>query len=322
MRVLLLVMAEQRVILDGLYQAIQNFCDFCEIVKLSSSEQSSLHKVFKKYNPLDYDRVVIFSRLKKLSGQECFLRYIPGLVFIEHDACQNYMPSSKYFGRYIDFYKKLPSVKLLVSSYSVAEEFCKEGLDAVFVPKGYDESLLRNTHSHRDIEMAFVGSTKSKVYLERANFLGMLKKRVDLEVVRTESGFEYLEMLNRIKVFVSADIGMNEYMIKNFEAMACGCVLLAYKQGKEEDALGFRDGENIVLYTDVSDAELKLNILLENPRLAADISKAGQKFVEENYTFTKIGERLAKAICGEVRSVPKMSALRKAFTLFRYGIKF
>ncbi len=34
-------------------------------------------------------------------------------------------------------------------------------------------------------------------------------------------GEEYCATLNRIRFFVSADVGMGEYMIKSFEAMAC-----------------------------------------------------------------------------------------------------
>ena len=67
-------------------------------------------------------------------------------------------------------------------------------------------------------------------------------------------------MLNRIRFFVSADIGMGEYMIKNFEAMACGCVLLAYDQGElENEALGFIDMHNIVLYRRLDELRDKLS---------------------------------------------------------------
>jgi hypothetical protein len=105
-----------------------------------------------------YDRIVFFLRFKQEIRQAGFIRSIPNLVILEHDAYQNYIPG----------------------------------------------------------------------------------------------GEEYCATLNRIRFFVSADVGMGEYMIKNFEAMACGCVLLAFDQGAAENqALGFKGMVNVVFYKDI-----------------------------------------------------------------------
>ncbi len=58
-------------------------------------------------------------------------------------------------------------------------------------------------------------------------------------------------------------------MIKNFEAMACGCVLLAFDQGAaENEALGFKDMVNVVFYKDIPQLQQKLSQLRANPQLA------------------------------------------------------
>jgi spore maturation protein CgeB len=115
---------------------------------------------------------------------------------------------------------------------------------------------------------------------------------------------------------------MGEYMIKNFEAMACGCVLLAWSQGEEEDsALGFEDGKNVMLYRSAEEAVEKINRLKANPELAERIAYAGQTFVEQNYTFARVGRDLARAIEQPMRPWPGVSALQRMWVRLRYGLK-
>jgi hypothetical protein len=46
----------------------------------------------------------------------------------------------------------------------------------------------------------------------------------------------------------SVDMNMDKYVIKNFEAIPCGCLLFAYDQGTNENrVLCFVDMQNIVL---------------------------------------------------------------------------
>lgn len=240
MKIMLLVMDEQRVILDRLYAVVRENCDDCTIYRLSKPQQMKLGKFLASVNYEDFDRVVIFSRVKRLAPQLSVLKCIPGLIFLEHDAYQNYMPESKYQGVYSRLYRRLPSCRALVSGAVVARRMQAENIDAVFVSKGYDEQMLRNTDSVRDIPIGFLGSLKSTEYAQRKALLESLVQRTGMLVTRTQSGREYLETLNRIKIFVSADLGMGEFMIKNFEAMACGCVLLAWSQARKIDCWALR----------------------------------------------------------------------------------
>lgn len=222
-----------------------------------------------------YDRILFFLRFKKEMRQVRFIRSVPNLVILEHDAYQNYIPC-KYTGKFSAHYRRLPWARVISSGHTVSERLRQEGFDAVFVPKGYDQTLLHDLGLARDIELGFVGSTGSVAYSGRKALLDELGGVENLLVTKTKSGEEYLRTLNRIRFFVSADVGMGEYMIKNFEAMACGCVLLAYDQGeRENEALGFRDMENIVLYRSVADIQEKLAILRLDTALAERIARSG-----------------------------------------------
>lgn len=307
MKILFLVQKEQRIILDRFYDAIGAHCDM-DIRWLTSAEQDNLKRYFKQHvDTANYDRIMLFLRFKKEIRQVAFIKTIPNLVFLEHDAYQNYI-DCKYKNKFSKHYKRLPWARILTSGAVVTNRLKAEGYDAVFVPKGYDQQLLYDMNLQRDIELGFVGSIRSATYSQRKEFLEQLAEQEDMLITRTKSGEEYLQTLNRIQFFVSADIGMGEYMIKNFEAMACGCVLFAYDQGQEEnEAIGFKDMHNVVLYKDITSLKNKLAVLRKDTELATAIAKNGQKLAEGNYTFAQQGKAVVDALYEPLRNRVNLS---------------
>jgi glycosyltransferase involved in cell wall biosynthesis len=88
---------------------------------------------------------------------------------------------------------------------------------------------------------------------------------------------------------------MGEYMIKNFEAMACGCVLLAYDQGEEENrALGLVDMHNVVLYDSIPVLQAKLRQLRDDPALAARIADNGRELATSRFSFAQVGRSIVE----------------------------
>ncbi|WP_226504254.1 glycosyltransferase [Pseudomonas sp. MWU16-30317] len=321
MRVMLLVMDEQRVLLDRLYDIVRQHCDECVIQRLSKAQQMNLGAFLASVHHQDFDRVVIFSRVKRLARQRRVLQCVPGLVFLEHDAYQNYMPDSKYQHTYSRLYSQLPACRALLSGAVVVQRMQAEGIDAVFVSKGYDEQMLHDLGRERDIPVGFLGSLKSKEYAQRKALLESLASKTGMLVTRTQSGDEYLQTLNRIKVFVSADIGMGEFMIKNFEAMACGCVLLAWSQGEEDHLLGFEDMHNVVFYRSEAEALEKLALLQSDPLLAERIAANGEAFAREHYSFARVGRDLATAIQAPMRAWQAPGWLTRQWVRWRYGLQ-
>lgn len=303
MRILFLVQKEQRVILDHLYDSIARHATSCDTRWLDSAQQADLQRYFRDHvQTASYDRIILFLRFKKEMRQWRFIRTIPNLVILEHDAYQNYIPN-KYQGKYARHYHRMPWVRVLCSGAHVTQRLQQEGIDAVFIPKGYDDTLIHNhrplhdPQAERPVELGFVGSLKSGVYQQRKQFLEQLASLEQMEIVRTQSGADYVDKLNSIRFFASADIGMGEYMIKNFEAMAAGCVLLAWRQGNgEEEALGLHDMHNIVLYSSLAECRAKLAQLRADPALAVRIATAGQALVEQQYSFAMLGRKIVEAL--------------------------
>jgi len=312
LNVLFLVQAEQRAILDRLYDGIAQACDSCDIRWLSSDEQANLQRYFSEHVEVSrYDRILFFLRFKKEMRQWRFIRSLPNLVILEHDAYQNYIPC-KYTGKFSAHYRRMPWVRVISSGAQVSQRLRDEGFDACFVPKGYDQALLSYQGRERDIELAFVGSTKSVAYSGRKALLDELGQVENLLVTKTKSGEEYCDTLNRIRFFVSADVGMGEYMIKNFEAMACGCVLLAYDHGEvENSALGFVDMHNLVLYRNVPELREKLNLLRQDSQRATAIAEAGRQLAEQRYGFGAIGRQIVETMRPPLRPARQPSWLQR-----------
>ncbi|APC16275.1 glycosyltransferase [Pseudomonas frederiksbergensis] len=311
MKVLFLVQKEQRAILDRLYEGVAAHCE-CDLRWLSSDEQRNLRGYFRREVDVSrYHRIVFFLRFKQEIRQVGFIRTVPNLVILEHDAYQNYIPC-KYTGKFSAHYRRLPWARVISSGFVVAERLREEGFDAVFVPKGYDQTLLQDQGRERDIELAFVGSTNSVAYSGRKALLDELAGVEPLVVTRTHSGDEYRDTLNRIRFFVSADVGMGEFMIKNFEAMACGCVLLAFDQGDAESrALGLQDLHNVVLYRDIPQLQEKLARLRADPELALSIARNGRDLALSHFSFSRIGQCIVEALQPALRPRAALSLIER-----------
>ena len=230
-------------------------------------------------------------RFKKEIRQIGFIRTIPNLVILEHDACQNYYPDSKYFGKFSRHYSDLPWTRVLISGFQISQQLEAEGHDSHFIPKPYDQKLLTNLQLNRDIEFGFIGTLNNDLYAKRNQLLNAIGTQIDLKVLTTLPGQDYLNALNRIQCFVSADSGFGEYMTKNFEAMACGCILITYNQGDAENSmLGFIDMENVVSYNSVEELLNKLDILQRQSGLAQSIASKGQQLAEKQHNCSIIGK--------------------------------
>ena len=320
MKILLLVHEERRTILDRLYESIAARTD-CDLRRLPKSEQANLRRYFNDNVDVSrYERIVLFDlSFKRMVRQPLFIRSIPNLVTLEFDVWQNYQPTL-YRGKFSTHFCRLPAIRVLSSGFQVTKRLLAEGVDATFVPKGCYQDSLRNLGGVRDIELAFIGTTKADGYQGRRAMLEAVKTREPgLKVLLTKSGNEYCEMLNRIRFFISPDMEMGEYMIKNFEAMACGCVLCAFDQGEEENqALGFVDTENLVLFRDVDELMEKLQCLRADSARADRIAAAGQALVEREYFYARIGERIVEALRPPLKPNPvpgRLERLRLALRL-------
>lgn len=316
MRVLVLT-AEARVPdLSAVYQSLPRYLDI-DLHVLGKAQQRQLRRYLAGLDLQSYQRILLDLPFKHMVAQATLLARLPGLLIYEEDACQNYLATSKWRGAFSRFYRQLPAARLVVTGASVAERLRSEGFDALFMAKGYNPHLLFNEQQVRDIELGFIGRTASRDYAGRKALLDSLAALEPLQLLRTEPGAEYRHMLNRIRYFVSADVGLGEYMAKNFEAMACGCVLLAWRQGSEEEAIGLKHDEHLLLYSSLDELREHLARLRREPQLAERLARAGQAFVASQLSHEQLAERLAAVLQEPWPSLPVASRWQRFCSLFK-----
>lgn len=288
-----------------------------DIRAVAKEEQRNLRRVLARHDLSAYRRIVVDLLFRYVSRRAFLLSGIPGLVLYEEDACQNFLPHSAWHGRFEHFYRRLPAARIVCTGHDVAGKLRATGVDARFVPKGFDSSTLSDQGLARDISFGFIGRLTSGVYTERKRMLELASGDFGLEILRTEPGADYARTLNRIRTFVSADIGIGEYMAKNFEAMACGCLLLAWRQGNgEEEALGFRDDDNVLLYGSRAELLEKARWIAGNPDRANEIARRGQRHAIENFDYRKLSRRVYEQLAEPMPPPGQQNLIRR--TLARW----
>lgn len=263
--------------------------------KLGREEQANLSMVLQDIELSGYDRVVIDLKWALMKKQARTLQKIPNLVIHESDIWFNFSKMSGDFKAMQRFYRKLPGVRVIVTGAFAAQNLRNMGFDAHYVPKSYDNAFLSDMGLKRDISYAFIGSAKSKIYKLRNQYIRDFDKRLGIRIFTTNCKEEYREKLNRIRFFISADVGMNEYMAKNFEAMGCGCLLVSYRQG-EEQYLGLRDMENVLLYSSIDEAIEKIRATEAEQERFENIRHAGLELACQRFTTQQRDEGLFKAV--------------------------
>ena len=292
-RVLLLTVEERRPNIDPVFRELALHVDL-ETVVLAKQKKMDFRKELKSRYPGNYDALLLDLPFRRSSMYYKYLRKLDKVFIYEEDSCQDLIPDSRWHGKFSKAYKKIPGVRVINTGYQVSRHLAGQGVNASPLFKGFDSGKLYNEDLERDIELGFVGRVKSKAYSARRELLESMSSSMGLQMMMTEPGDAYRAGLNRISIFLSADIGLHEYMAKNSEAMACGCCVLAYRQGEgEEQWLGLRDMENIVLYDSRQEAEEKVNYLRENPQKREEIARAGMELAQARFTYKSMGQGLA-----------------------------
>lgn len=286
MRVLIVDRKERASSMEALYSGILKSFPGSDIVYFDKEQVRNLSATLRKFDFSKYDRVLFDIPVRRAARAIKEIVKIPGLIYLELDACQDLMPESKYYNNFHKFFVKLNGAPVVVTSYYITEYMRSKGVNAHCVLKAYDDLLLHNINKERNIDLAFVGRIKSDVYRHRKKLLLKMQSELGMELLRTKTPVEYLDILNSIKIFVSADIGFNEHMIKNFEAMACGCLLLVKRQPTEDKKVGFVHMENVVQYDTEEEAIELAGELLKKPDIVLKIAKEGQELVESKHKYS------------------------------------
>src|ERR1043166_2199156 len=306
MKVLVINKAKTPIPLTTMWEALGRLCDM-ERVEFGEAEMKHYARSLAQFHFDRYDRVLLDQNIQRIGGQYRALRSVPNLVFLEQDSYQEFVPRSRWHGRYEIVFRDVGRLRVIVSNRKCEQAFQQAGIDCTYLPKCFDEKRISDLGGSRDIEFGYIGRVKHRVYTDRRKVLESVQSPLGLQFLRTEYGdtTAYNDMLNRIRFFVSADVGMHEYMFKNFEAMAAGCVLFAKRQAEiEQQALGFEDMKNLVLYDDTGELLDKAKRLKSDPALAARIASAGRTLVNARHTMAHRAVELLRMLEPPISAAP------------------
>ncbi|MAD69867.1 MAG: hypothetical protein CL538_05020 [Alcanivorax sp.] len=281
--------------IDEALQSLQRHCK-ADLALLTRRQVKWLPLTLLRLRAHRYPKVLLDLPFKHIYGKAWLLKTIKNLTIYEEDACQDNIPSSKWKGVFSSFYQAVKPKRVIVTGGITAASVRRSGVDTAFVPKGYSSRKAGFLDLDRDIDVAFIGRFSSGAYQARAEALNEARDKLGCQALRTQTDEEYKRTLNRISFFFSADIGLNEYMAKNFEAMASGCILVAYRQDHgEESALGLHDMENCILYKTVEEAAIKIREVKANPRNMHRIRNNSLK-TALNFSHEKMGLKIGKSL--------------------------
>lgn len=316
MKVLLLMNEDSEDIYGEFYSGLHKQIGSVDYRRIGDFEQENLKKYFKEHVDLTkYDRIIFDLHFLIMAPQARFFRQLDNIVFIDYTACFDEMLDSPHYLQHTRFYKKLPWSRVITSSYQAMDRLQSEGIDAWCVPEGYSTQKYANANLKRDISLVLIDNKFTESSRDRVDFMEALKTRHP-QVVIEDNVSGNTSRLNRARMAICADMGAGEYGGKVFSAMASGCLVFSYNQGRDESLhMGLLDMENIVLFSDFDDFQEKLDYLNQYPDIIEKIAKEGQDFAVAHHQQMNLGRQAGKYIAATMR---KMSDYRKGFSAFGY----
>lgn len=157
-----------------------------------------------------------------------------------------------------------------------------------WIPFGVNPGYFKNHGRKRVRDAMFLGCTNELHYPDRLHMIAVMKRTFGIRFFFNPSnechGRKYVDMLNHHKIFASAGDVSKGFFMKNLEAIACGCLLIAQHTPCFEK-LGFVNGEHLIVYKYFRELINKTEYYLKNSGDREAIAKKGFQFVVENHTW-------------------------------------
>lgn len=164
------------------------------------------------------------------------------------------------------------------------------GPDSVWFPNAYDDGLIGPRDVPIRADIGFCGNVNN-----RGQLLGFLNSNFKFIADIFVIGEDMVRAINSYKVSFNCNIA-NDINYRSFETIGCGVALLTnFNQQYVE--LGFKDGENCMMYSTLDEILDKARKLIEDDDLRAGIARAGFELAAQ-HTYDKRAELLLEIVGG------------------------
>lgn len=196
--------------------------------------------------------------------------------------------------RSVNIGRKMDYVFCTNAEVNGPKEFTKFGVEAMWVPYGYDKGLQQEVISYSkiaegDLSVCMIGNPNSP---ERRALWEILRKKYPNNAVGTVDGRnEYVVKKGSAKICISQPTEPFNHIInlRVWNALACGKLLLCKRPViKEHILLGLVDGVNVVYWDDFDDLIKKIDYYLDNHNEAEEIAQKGRDIGDKHLMVNQI----------------------------------
>ena len=161
------------------------------------------------------------------------------------------------------------------------EDFVDE--NSVWFPNCFDQTLIKPS-APKTTFLGFCGSL-----LNREQLLNFLASRYGLKKDIWLLGDSMVQAVSSYQVHFNINLA-NDINYRSFETIGCGTALLTNRNPQYEK-LGFRDGENCLMYNNIESLCEKIEECQADPQMVEMISAAGYE-LSKRHTFDERAKRL------------------------------
>lgn len=265
----------------------------------------------KEHNIRKINHELLFEQIKFYNPNILFLEDIsiatkPFLKRVK-DICPNLKLILTYVSSPVTINNEsLNYIDIVLSpSKKICIEYIKKGLKSEVLELGFDERILKNINfTHKKNAIVFAGNIIDKIgyHQARKDFLQNFflssnipyeiytqNKNLNLKNINNEVyGIEYFNILSQYTISINKHIDISNNIAGNmrmYETTGLGTCLLTDHLDNISEL--FEVDTEIVTYSTLEEAIEKGRWLLNNPKKAYEIAKAGQKRTLTYYNYEK-----------------------------------
>lgn len=166
-------------------------------------------------------------------------------------------------------------------------------------PFGVNVRFFANRMASRPKHLMFLGNIRWRNYPDRTIMVNTMRRVFGEEfffrATNKITHIEYTQLLNKIRIFVSAGDIDKGFFMKYLEAMSSGCLLISQWSPCFE-RLGFVSGEHLFLYDSFEEMVDLARYYLDHDKERGEIAFRGSRFVAENHTWKHRVDELMERI--------------------------
>jgi len=187
--------------------------------------------------------------------------------------------------------------------------FKSDNLKFIWAPDGIDPNVMKDYNEERIYDVGFSGKFSS--YIDRKLIDAFLNRLNERDIIsyrrfeRTPEWEDYARNLNRCWISYSSvqnndnlyykDIYIGNCFGKTLEIPGCNAALITRKFG-DADIMGFKDGENCIMYEKINEFPKKLMYYLDNRESLLKLINKGYELVHREHTIENHMKRTVENI--------------------------